>query len=141
MTMSSAISILPLRILILVAVLCVVGCVVSQPKQSLSFAEVKAFPFFAALVEDVQLNKNHSSDGTDYLAVEIRLRRDDGAKVVITTDRATLTQAAFAQNLVSGRVYKWPQVITDFEAETKLIQRSTLGDIPRALSPAANFCR
>ena len=104
-------------------------------------ADVKSLPPFTASVENVQLSKIHSPDGTDYLAVEIRLRRDDGAKVVITTDRATLTQAAFAQNLVSDRAYKWPQVITDFETEMKLIQRSTPGAIPRASSPAVNFCR
>ena len=141
MTTSSAISILPLRILILIAGLCAVGCVVAQPKRSLSFAELKALPFFTASVEKVQFRTIHGSDGADYLAVEIRLRRDDGTKVVITTDRATLTQAALAQSLVSGRVYKWPQVITDFEAEAKLIQRSTLGDIPRPASPAPSFCR
>jgi len=130
-----------MKILILVAVLCAVGCVVSQPKRSLSFAELKSLPPFTASVENIHLSKNHSPNGTDYLAVEIRLRRDDGAEVFITTDRATLTQAAVAQHLLSGRIYEWPKVITDFEAETKLIQRSTLGDIPRASSPAASFCR
>lgn len=141
MTTSSAISILQMKRLILVAVLCVVGCVVAQPKRSLSFAELKSLPPFTALVKDVQLSKNHSPDGTDYLAVEIWLRREDGSKIIITTNRATLTQAAFAENLVGGRIYKWPNVITDFEAEMKLIQYSNHVNIARASSPTKNSCR
>ena len=130
-----------MKILILVAVLCTAPYVVTQPKRNLFFAELMVLMPFTASVENVQFNKNHSPNGTDYLAVEIRLRRDDGAKVVIETDRATLSQAAFAQSLLNGQIYEWPKVISDFEAEKKLIQRSTLGDIPRASSPGTSFCR
>ncbi len=76
------------------------------------------------MVENVRLNEVHAPDGIAYLAVKIQLRRADGVLMTIATDRATLTQAAFAQNLVKGRAYQWPKAITDFKQEMKQTQRS-----------------
>ena len=76
------------------------------------------------MVENVSLNEVHVSDGVDYLAVKIHLRLADGALVTIATDRATLPQAGFAQNLVKGRAYDWPKAFTDFEQEIKQTQRT-----------------
>jgi hypothetical protein len=65
----------------------------------------------------VHLNAVRASDGNDCLTVRIQLRRSDEATVSIATDRATLTQAAFAQNLMKCRAYQWPKAITDFDQE------------------------
>ena len=76
------------------------------------------------MVENVSQNEARASDGTDYLAVSIQLRRADVVLVAIAADRATVSEAAFAQNLVKGRAYQWPKAITDFKQKMKQTQRS-----------------
>jgi hypothetical protein len=107
---------------ILLLFVSVVACRTTAP--TISFTKLNSAAPFHAVVENVSLNEVHASDGADYLAVKIQLRRSDGALVTIATDRATLTQAAFAQNLVKGRFYQWPQAITDFKQEIQQTQRS-----------------
>jgi len=75
-------------------------------------------------VESVRLNEARVSDRADYLAVKIQLRRADGALMTIATDRATVSEAVFAQNLVKGQAYQWPKAITNFKQEMKQTQRS-----------------
>jgi len=82
------------------------------PVPTITFAEAKVAAPFRAAVENVQLSEVRSTDCTDYLAIKIRLRCENGATVTIASDRATLSQAAFAQGLVKGRVYEWPTAIT-----------------------------
>jgi len=94
------------------------GCA-CRNSQNLSFAEAKHSKPFQAVVENVEMHEVRGSDHTGYLAVEIRLRREDGTLVTIATDRATLMQSAFEQNLTNGASYLWPKAITDFEAEVR----------------------
>ncbi len=124
MTTRFSISLFQVRQLFLIAVLFAVGCIASSRNRSLSFAQMKALSSFTATIESSQSKKIRSVDGTHYLAVEIRMRRDDEAKVVIATNQATVMQAAFAQNLVKDRFYEWSKVLTDFEQEMKQTQRA-----------------
>jgi hypothetical protein len=104
--------------------LCVSVCACRTTDPAISFKEANTSAPFRAVVENVRLNEVHAPDGIAYLAVKIQLRRADGVLMTIATDRATLTQAAFAQNLVKGRAYQWPKAITDFKQEMKQTQRS-----------------
>jgi hypothetical protein len=102
--------------------LCVSVVACRTPSSTVSFTTAKSAAPFCAVVENVHQNEVRASDGTDYLAVRIQLRRSDGATVTIAADRATVSQVAFAQNLVKDRVYQWPQAFTDFEPEIKQTQ-------------------
>jgi hypothetical protein len=104
--------------------LCVSVCACRTPAPTISFATVNSTAPFRAVVENVCLNEVRASDGTDYLAVSIQLRRKDGVLVTIAADRATVSEATFAQTLVKGRAYQWPKAITDFDQEMKQTQRS-----------------
>jgi len=84
--------------------------------QSLTFDEAKSCRPFKAVVEGTEVRAGRCWGRSGGLAVEIRLRRQDGALVGISTDQATLTELAFALDLTNGAVYLWPNAITDFEA-------------------------
>ena len=107
---------------ILFLCLAVVAC--RTPSSTISFPASKSVTPFRAVIEDVHRNSVRASDGNDYLAIAILLRRDDGTLVNIVIDRATLTQAAFAQGLVKGRAYEWPKAFTDFKQKTQQTQRT-----------------
>jgi hypothetical protein len=104
--------------------LCVLVCACRTAAPTISFSAAKSAAPLRAVVENVRLSEVRASDGTDYLAIKIQLRRADGTTVTIATDQATLSQAAFGQHLVKGRVYDWPKAITDFQQEIKQTQRS-----------------
>ena len=114
----------------------VVSC--QTPAPALSFTAVNSAAPFRAVVKNVRLNEVRASDGTEYLAVSIQLRRADGAQVTIASDRATVSEAAFAQNLVKGRAYQWPNAITDFKQEMKQTQRSNYRKTSWALPSTTN---
>jgi len=84
--------------------------------RSLTFDEAKRFQPFQAVVEGAEVHTGRCWGRSGGLAVEIRLRRQDGALVAINADRATLTELALALDLTKGAAYEWPKAITDFEA-------------------------
>jgi hypothetical protein len=118
-------------------VVIVAGCA-CRHHEGISFSEAKHVQPFRAVVENVGTQEVCGADHTDYLAVEIRLRREDGTQVTIATDGATLFELAFALSLTNGESLMWPKAITDFETEFRAkrqrIVRSVENPKPKAIT-------
>lgn len=84
--------------------------------QSLTFDEAKCCQPFIAVVEGTEVHAGRCWGRSGGLAVGIRLRREDGALIAISTDQATLMELALVLDLTNGAAYLWPKAITDFEA-------------------------
>ena len=94
--------------------------------QSLTFDEAKRFHSFLAVVESTEVQAGRCWGRSGGLAVGIRLRREDGALIAISTDQATLTELALVLDLTNGAAYLWPKAITDFEAAAQVRRQQKL---------------
>ena len=106
--------------------------------QSLTFDEAKRSQPFQAVVESTEVHAGRRWGCSGGLAVEIRLRREDGALVAITTDRATLTELALSLHLTNGAAYLWPKAIVDFEAAAHAKRQQELHS-PRDSEPTVSI--
>jgi hypothetical protein len=104
--------------------------------QSLTFDEAKRSQQFQAMVESTEVHAERRWSSSGGLAVEIRLRRQDGVLVAITAHRATLTELALALSLTNSSTYQWPKAITDFETSARAKRQQRLHSL-RDLEPAA----
>ena len=108
--------------------------------QSLTFDEAKRSEPFQAVVESTEVHAGRRWGCSGGLAVEIRLRREDGALVAITADQATLTELALTLSFTNSSTYQWPKTITDFEtaAHAKRQQKLHSRSDPEPVAPIGN---
>lgn len=116
-----------------------VACACRQ-SQSLTFDEAKHTQPFQAVVESTEVHAGRCWGRSGDLAVEIRLRRRDGALLAITENQATMTELALALNLTNGAAFEWPKAIADFEAAAHAKCQQKLHSLhdPEPMVPTGN---
>ena len=87
-----------------------VSVLLCRPVAGTTLTEVKSLPPFGAVLRGYELRE----DTAHHVALEIKLRKNDGSDFVIAEPQASLFQIAFVASLQRGQTNVWPQVLLDF---------------------------